>query len=53
MLNRNETTEAPAVHRAVRAQPIVNIDPDFYIPAGTERGNSYVRAMRILFPKAS
>lgn len=53
MLNRIDTIEAPAARRAVRAQPIVNIDPDFYIPAGTERGNSYLRAMRILFPKAS
>lgn len=50
MLNRYETTQAPAVNRE---QPIVNIDPDFYIPAKGERGNSYLRAMRILFPKAS
>ncbi len=52
-MNRYETTQAPAANRAVREQPIVNIDPDFYIPAGGERGNSYLRAMRILFPKAS
>ena len=50
MLNRYETTQAPAVNRE---QPIVNVDPDFYIPAKGERGNSYLRAMRILFPKAS
>ncbi|MBO9625731.1 MAG: hypothetical protein J7484_05075 [Microbacterium sp.] len=36
-----------------RAQPIVHIDPDFYVPAHGERSNSYLRAFRILFPKAS
>lgn len=34
-------------------QSIVNIDPDFYVPDGAERTNSYLRALRILFPKAA
>lgn len=34
-------------------QSIVNIDPDFYVPEGAERTNSYLRALRILFPKAA
>ncbi|MBO0981852.1 hypothetical protein IPV10_14970 [Microbacterium sp. SD291] len=53
MLNRIETAKAPAAHRRAPEQPIVDIDPDFHIPAGGERGNSYLRAIRILFPKAS
>lgn len=36
-----------------RERPIVHIDPDFYVPAHGERTNSYLRAFRILFPKAS
>ena len=29
----------------------INIDPDFSLP--DDRGNGYVRAFRILFPKAA
>ncbi|PRB11545.1 hypothetical protein [Microbacterium sp. MYb62] len=32
--------------------PIVNIDPDLSMPTGADRSGSYLRAMRILFPKA-
>lgn len=32
---------------------LVNIDPDFHIPADAERGNGFVRAFRVLFPKAA
>ena len=53
MLNRIETTPASGADRQAREQSIVNIDPDFHMPAGGERGNSYLRAIRILFPKAS
>ncbi|WP_336644557.1 hypothetical protein [Microbacterium sp. USHLN186] len=38
----------PAVETSI---PSVNIDPDFHLPA--ERGNGFVRAFRILFPKAA
>jgi hypothetical protein len=47
---RNDQTP---MNRDDREQPIVNIDPDFYVPAGAERTNSYLRALRILFPKAA
>lgn len=33
--------------------PIVHIDPDLSLPTDTERGNSYLRALHILFPRAS
>lgn len=33
--------------------PMVHIDPDLSIPTDTERGNSYLRALHILFPRAS
>ncbi|WP_217184868.1 hypothetical protein [Streptomyces sp. AC495_CC817] len=42
-----------SARRDDREQPIVHIDPDFYVPAHGERANSYLRAFRILFPKAS
>ncbi|MFJ4046069.1 hypothetical protein ACIPV2_10035 [Microbacterium sp. NPDC089987] len=29
----------------------VNIDPDFHLPA--DQGNGFVRAFRVLFPKAA
>ena len=29
----------------------INIDPDFYLPS--DQGNGFVRAFRILFPKAA
>lgn len=32
-------------------QSSVNIDPDFYLPS--DHGNGFVRAFRILFPKAA
>lgn len=47
---RNDHTP---MNRDDREQPIVHIDPDFYVPAGAERTNSYLRALRILFPKAA
>ncbi|WP_435748003.1 hypothetical protein [Microbacterium sp. PMB16] len=53
MLNPSDTTEAPATKHAVPERSIVHIDPDFHMPAHGERGNSYLRAMRILFPKAT
>lgn len=31
---------------AAHTPPLINIDPDFYVPA--ERGNSFARAFRIL-----
>ncbi|MEV7632600.1 hypothetical protein AB0N64_09340 [Microbacterium sp. NPDC089318] len=31
--------------------PSVNIDPDFHLPV--DQGNGFVRAFRILFPKAA
>jgi hypothetical protein len=53
MLNPSDIAEVPAAQRAVSERSIVNIDPDFHMPARGEVGNSYLRAMRILFPKAS
>lgn len=32
---------------------IIDIDPDFAMPAQGELMHSYVRAMRIVFPRAS
>ena len=43
----------PAADDATDERSIVHIDPDFYVPSHGERGNSYLRAFRILFPKAS
>ncbi len=43
----------PAADDATDERSIVHIDPDFYVPSHGERGNSYVRAFRILFPKAT
>ena len=31
--------------------PSVNIDPDFHLPA--DEGSGFIRAFRILFPKAA
>ena len=45
-------TQTP-MDRDDRDQPIVHIDPDFYVPASGDRSNSYLRALRILFPKAA
>lgn len=53
MLNREDTTPAPTAESTVREPSNINIDPDFYIPATRDRGNSYLRAVRILFPRAS
>jgi hypothetical protein len=39
------------MNRDDREKSIINIDPDFYVPSGTERTNSYLRALRIMFPK--
>jgi len=44
--------QAPAIPDD-HEQPLVHIDPDFYVPAGAERTNSYLRAFRILFPRAA
>jgi len=43
-------TEASG-HVPSAEHPAVNIDPDFHLPA--DRGNGFVRAFRVLFPKAA
>ncbi|WP_223622777.1 hypothetical protein [Microbacterium sp. EST19A] len=45
--------EVSAPTRVATEPSLIHIDPDFSMPAPGERGNSYLRALRILFPKAS
>lgn len=45
--------EASAPTRAASEPTLIHIDPDFSMPAPGEPGNSYLRALRILFPRAS
>ena len=54
MLKTPDAAEASAsAHTVNEPSSIIHIDPDFSMPAPGELGNSYLRALRILFPKAS
>lgn len=54
MAKNPDAAEAIRPPRAIgEPSSIIHIDPDFSMPAPGARGNSYLRALRILFPKAS
>lgn len=51
-MNASEHTTAgrPTI---VDASALINIDPDLRIPADGDRGNGFLRAVRILFPQSA
>lgn len=53
IVNTSDLEELPGTDYEEHEPSIIHIDPDFSMPAPGERGNSYLRALRILFPKGS
>lgn len=49
---REEARPAFAGAESTEISSLIQIDPDFHVPAGDGRG-AFQRAFRVLFPKAS